>query len=509
MGATLTTVESATRAARPAPVSGWRRMFADSLVTGGSGTVCHALGAVTSLILRALLSPAQMGVWQGLKLFLSYGNYAGLGVSKGAVRELAAARGSGNLEEANRGLNLAFTFNMLTSSAYALLLIGAAVGLASTASGWSTSWSVGLLAIAGLTVLQRYVTFRVTILRAEQAFLTTARLSVLEATVTLLVAGWATWLWGLGGLYVGTCAVLLASLLFLRLHAPRCFRWTWDAKRIARLVSIGGPILLGGVISSLLRSLDKLMILAYLPDREYQLGCYGLALMVAAQLYGVANMFSTVMGPRYCELMGRSGDSRQVARLAARFSHLLAAVVGLASAMAVLIAVPLLAWLLPEYRSGLAPLVWIIPGTIALAIALPASQFLVAVDRQKRIVAVAAVATIIAAVGNHWALTHDGGLIGLALATMIAYLCYSCLLVAVSIWPELTGAERVRYLGGLVLAVGLTTALAMGLESWMPWPGTGARGMGLKWACSATGWIVLLVVGIRLGGWSELWRKER
>ena len=54
------------------------------------------LGAVTSLLLRMLLSPAQMGIWQAVKLLLSYGNYANLGISKGAAREYTVALGHGD-----------------------------------------------------------------------------------------------------------------------------------------------------------------------------------------------------------------------------------------------------------------------------------------------------------------------------------------------------------------------------------------------------------------------------
>ena len=80
-------------AAHHAPVSGWRRMMADWRMVGGATAVCQVMGAATSLLLRVLLDPAQMGIWQTLKLLLNYGNYANLGISKGAVREYTIALG--------------------------------------------------------------------------------------------------------------------------------------------------------------------------------------------------------------------------------------------------------------------------------------------------------------------------------------------------------------------------------------------------------------------------------
>ena len=152
-------------------------------------------------------------------------------------------------------------------------------------------------------------------------------------------------------------------------------------------MAIGGPILLTGVVSSLFYSLDKLMILAYLSDREFQLGCYSLALMVTAQLLGLGNMFSTVMGPRYGEKFGQSGSRREVARLAARASELQAAAMSLPGALAIVAAPPVLARMLPDYHAGLAPIIWLVPGAIALAVALPASQYLIAVAHERRALA--------------------------------------------------------------------------------------------------------------------------
>ncbi len=334
-----------------APVTGWRRAFSDSLLVSGATLIGHGLGAVTSLLLRMLLEPAYMGVWQGLKLFLSYGNYASLGVSKAAARELTLAQGSGQRENAERDVNLAFTVNTLTSAAYALALLAAAFWVGSQGrDALSHWWAVGLAAVAGLTLLQRYVTYQVTLLRTKQAFAITSRLAVLEAVLTLLFCGAAVWRFGLAGLLAGVATVLIASLLYLRRCDDRRFRWVWDSVAIRRLIGIGGPILLGGIVASLFRSLDKLMLLAYLDDGEFQLGCYSLTLMVTTQLYGLGNMLAGVMLPRYGEMLGKTGDPRRVAQLAARASEPLAAVLALPYGLALAAAPPFLGWILPDYR---------------------------------------------------------------------------------------------------------------------------------------------------------------
>jgi len=493
-----------------APISGWRRMFRDWLLVGSATTVCHLLGAVTSLLLRLLLSPAQVGIWQALKLLLGYGNYANLGISKGAAREFNVALGAGDTAAARQGLHLAFTVNTLSSLLYAAVLLGVGLWIAAGSGGvWAGPWAVGLAAVGVLAVLGRYVTFHVTILRTKQAFTTTSQLAILEAVLTLAVCGPAAWCWGLPGLYGGTLAVMLGSLLFVQYHAGAALRFAWHTAEIRRLIGIGAPILLAGATASLLRSLDKLMILAYLSDREFQLGCYSLALMVTAQLYGLGNMLATVTGPRYGETYGRSGDRRTVARLAARASELHAAAMSLPAAMAVLVAPPLLRWLLPDYQTGLPPLVWLVPGVVALALALPCSQYLVAVGRQRRALAAVLIATAAAALGNHLALQAGYGLIGVAVATAIGYTVYFVFVAAVSIWIELDGRQRLRYVAMLALALGPTVALAVFLQQSSPDANADWTTMLARIAAVTAVWGITVAVGWHHGGWREELNRNR
>jgi len=487
-----------------APLSGWRRVFADWAVVGSSTIVCHLLGAVTGVLLRMFLGPAQMGIWSALKLLLSYGNYANLGISKGAAREFNVATGHGRLGPARDGLNLAFTVNTLSSLLYAAVLVAAGVWIGATGGGpWSRAWALGFVAVGVLAVLGRYVTFHVSILRAEQQFGATSRLAVLEGVLTLLVTVTASWFWGLPGLLAGTLIVMLGSLLFVWRNAAAALRWAWNAAEIRRLIGVGGPILLAGAVSSLFRSLDKWMILGCLPDGEFQLGCYSVALLVTGQLFGLGNMLSIVTGPRFGQQYGNSGDRPAVARLAARAAELQAAAMALPAALALLLAPPLLAWLLPDYRTGLAPLEWLVPGTVALTLALPGSQVLIAVGRQRRALLAVLIAAAVAALGNYVALRGGLGLVGVAAATAAAYALYFILITGLSLWIELDVAARLRYLAMLSLALAPPLVSALLLRRWNPD------------ALAANVAVVLLIwgaaagVGWRRGGWAKELRLNR
>ena len=143
------------------PLSGWRRVLGDWIVVSGATVVTQALGTAISVVLRMVMSPAQMGVWQALKLFLTNANYANLGISKGAARELTIAIGRGDPGAVQHDLDLAHTVNTLTSLLYCVAMAGAGVWI-----GWTGSGAVGPDlgnrpdAWWACWCLQRYVPFR-------------------------------------------------------------------------------------------------------------------------------------------------------------------------------------------------------------------------------------------------------------------------------------------------------------------------------------------------------------
>ena len=450
-----------------------------------------------------------MGVWQGLKLFLSYANYANLGVSKGALRELSTALGRGDSTSAQRGLNLAFTFNSLSSLAYATLLAGVALWLGhSTQGSAAQTWALGLWAIALLALLQRHVTFLITILRARQSFSATSRLAVFEAVVTLLAVGLGAWWGGLLGVYVGTLVVLLASWWWLQQVEPARLAWAWNRTELRRLIAIGSPILLFGVVTSLFRSVDKLMILFWMPDREFQLGCYSLALLVSGQLYGAGNLLAVVVTPRFSELLGRTGRRRSVVQLAARTVEWQSLALALLGGLSLIVAPTVLGRMLPAYEEGLRPLWYLVPGTLAASLALPAAQCLIAVDRQRATLPITLAALALGAALNSLAIAVGWGIEGVAMATSISYVAYWIALTLTAFWHGLTSRELRRYLGMTTLALGPTLLVVYGMEwLWKPAEGNWLL-LAVKCAVALLAWGVSALVVWHVGGWYKLWRAE-
>lgn len=443
------------------PIAGWRRFLADSLLVGAATLVCQALGVCTSIIIRLLLDPAQMGVWQALKMALSYANYANLGVSKGAAREVAIARGRGDHAAAAASANLAFTANTVSSAVYGLALLAlAAVILVQNAGPSARAWSMGLAAMSILVVLQRHVSFQVTLLRARRSFGVTSLVNLSEAALTLCAGALLVWWWGLLGLYLATALTLLASLALVEHNSPR-LAWSWDRAELRRLLRIGAPMLLVGLATTLAFSMDRWVILTCSTRREFDLGCYSLALLGTAQLNGMASLFSIVAGPQYAELFGHSQDTRSVARFAARVSEVVAAAMSIVGLAAIVLAPWLLGSILPDYRAGLAPLAARVPGAVAMALAATANQHLLVVDRAWKALAALMPGMLISGLGGWWALSHGQGLIGVAWAMTASEIVYLIIASHLAFGGELRLRERARHWGIALSAVGGLAIVAM------------------------------------------------
>ncbi len=420
---------SATIAAHsPAPgstVCVKQRLARDLWIVGRATFIGQIVGVATSVSLRWLLDPAALGVWQSLRLFLSYGNYLNLGASKGAARELSVATGRGDVQAVVDDLRAAHTVNLLSSLAFAVVLAGASWWCSTLTTATSSAWSMGLAFLAIFVVFHRLITFHITLLRAEQRFDTAARQSVYEGLATLVLGAGGAWLAGLPGLLLATLLVAVGSLVYLQRHATFQLSCEWDRSRAARLIGIGWPILATGALTTLFRSLDRLTLLACSPSAAFDVGCYSTALLVGSQLYGLSSITGTVASPKLAQLYGATNDAAAVSRFAAETTLTQLLWLTPLGASAIVAGPTLLGALFVDYRSGLVALPAIVIATLFATIALNGSNVLIALGEER------------------------AALRGLIVSTLIATVA----MIAVGVgWPSVAGVSIAACVGNFVYA---------------------------------------------------------
>ena len=360
-----------------------RRNVRDSLIVTLGGQVERVLGTLTALALRWGLDPSLLGVYTGLRLYLDQTNRSSLGVSLGAVQEIPILRARGEEGEAQRIANVAYTTNSITCLFYAVgLLVWAWVQSYRLAddSQWR-EWTWGLVAVAALTLLKRYETYLVAVLRAQREFSLTTELDIVESLASALLVSAGLWFGGFWGLLAAVGLLLWLKILYLQIRHPLRFHWQWHTPTVLRLMRVGLPILANTAIFSFLLSLDRVLILWRVPDGARQAGLYTIAIMGTSWSLDLAGRIMLVMYTAFQTTLGQTKDRSAVALQSIRATEAQAPILAAGSVVAYLVGPSFLGMLMPRYVDGLVALRPLILGTYLLGLAWPARQALITLDR--------------------------------------------------------------------------------------------------------------------------------
>ncbi len=451
------------------PVSAHDRWGRDSLIVVVGGQLERLLGLATALALRWGLDPARLGVYTGLRLFLDNTNRSSLGVGLGAVQQIPILRAQGRVAEARHVANVAHTANTLTCLAYALGLL--AFARFRPEGALASEWTGGLIAIAGLTLLRRYESFLIAVLRAHGEFRLTTELDVFESLVSALAVGLGLWCAGFFGLLAAVGVILTAKIAFLHARHPLRFAWAWDGRLLGSLMLTGLPILANTAAFGCVVGLDRALILGLVPDGERSAGLYTVALLGTGWSLDLAGRIVLVLYTQLQTTLGRTADPAAVALAAARATEVQAPLLALGGAVAYVLAPGFLGWLIPRYAEGLPALRPLLPGAVILGLAWPARQLLIAIGRPYRLLlATAAGLAITAALGVIGA--RHAGIVGVAAAMSLGYLTVF-LATSRTAFRSTLGAAAWRAHLGRLAAGALPFAMAAGLAAHLPLPATG------------------------------------
>ncbi|MBX6311365.1 MAG: oligosaccharide flippase family protein [Isosphaeraceae bacterium] len=415
-----------------------RRAAHDSLIVTLGGQLERVLGTLTTLALRWGLDPAQLGVYNGLRLYLDQTNRSSLGIGLGAVQEIPVLRAAGREAEAQHIANVAHTTNTLTCLAYAAALVAWAWWRIPLVAGdpLAAEWTWGLVAIAALTLLKRRESFLIAVLRAHQEFALTTRLDILEALISAAAVSLGLWLAGFWGLLAAVGVILGFKIAYLQLQSPLRLRWAWDWPIAVRLMRTGLPILANTAALGAVLNLDRTLILWLVPDGARAAGLYSIAVLGTSWSLDAAGRIVTVLYTYFQTTLGRTSDPAAVARQAARATEAQAPLLAIGAAVAYVFAPAFLGMLMPRYVAGLPALRPLLPGMVLLGLAWPARQALIAIGRPYRLFAATLAGLIlIASAGAVGAV--QAGIVGVAWGISLGYTVVFLLTSASAFAPSL------------------------------------------------------------------------
>lgn len=419
----------------------------------GTGYVAQAATLVVSVALRGALGPTAMGFVALAQLAVPYAPFLTLGAAQAAEREIAIELGRGRPDVADRIEGVAA---VLALGLGALVALGCLV---------ATRWiqapdAAATLAAAGAIVFTQQIAVWATIrLRTRHRFRTLgiwgAVGSITAISLTLLGALIGGLPWALAGLAAG--AVLQAALLARAAGLTALTRPRHGRSPLQRLLWLAPGFLGAGLSAVVLNSIDQIAVASLLGTTA--LGLYSAAYLGNAFLVRVPNLVGSVIYPRLQRDLGAHGDVRRLHAIVRRTTE--ATLVAMGPLIAVLfIALPLLVRVvLPAFVPAIPAMRLLLVGVAGLALAVPASQMLITIDRVWRQVAI----TLCVGLGMAatYVLASSVGAMSIGTAALVDVVAYSLYGIIVQVVAARSADDRTDWLARPLGVIGLPLAVLM------------------------------------------------
>ncbi|RPJ41006.1 MAG: lipopolysaccharide biosynthesis protein, partial [Candidatus Latescibacterota bacterium] len=241
----------------------------------GSQYIARLCTLVRGFIVARLLGPTDYGKWIALLVIYELGAYVHAGILNGMDREIPFHLGKGEKERAWAYRDSGYTAVLGFTTLFLLALV--VVDLAAWRS--YTPLTRFALPAAGVALLiENQIFLHYNLFRAQQRFGPPAEGWAVQGITNLALSVPLVILWQVHGLFVALVASNLITLGVLRTRADWRFRLRWNLPEKWRLLKRGAPVLAYLFVEVLLRQVDKLVIIAFLPREE--LGFYGIAFTV-------------------------------------------------------------------------------------------------------------------------------------------------------------------------------------------------------------------------------------
>ena len=216
-----------------------------------------------------------------------------------------------------------------------------------------------VLSLGIAVFLQQFFLLQQVLLRSRFRFRSAAAQMTVLGVATILF-GLPLLTFGLIGLAVSQVLVYVVALAMAGRLLGGIPRPTWDPVIARRLVSVGFPIMLAGLLFGLLTTIDRWLVLIYL-DRV-QVGYYGIVGITVSGLLLLPGIVSQQYYPRLAFAYGAGQGGEALLALASRQSLISGGLVGVAAIAAAFVAVIGIPRFLPAYETAVVPLLVTLVG---------------------------------------------------------------------------------------------------------------------------------------------------
>ena len=287
------------------------KVFSNSTVLLLGRLIQMFLQVLMGIIIPKLVSPLKFGLWRSLMIIHQYATFANIGTYAAMGLEMPYHQGKGDFKKKNIVKTNTFYFNVLISSIIGIILI---ISSLFTNGEYREFYVYGFVLFAFLTFFSNISDFYLQLLRVEKEFSLISKLTVLQISSNLILS--ISLLIILENVLVLAFAIIFSNLLLIYYAVKKCgipiFN-NFNKSETVRLIYVGFPLLLNGILFELIRSLDQILIIAFLNPEA--LGYYGLAIAIQRIGFLIPGVLGSTTMPYLYEEYGRTHDIQRVSKI--------------------------------------------------------------------------------------------------------------------------------------------------------------------------------------------------
>jgi len=465
-----------------------RKFVRDSVGFAISQYLVRLLNLVRGLVAARLLGPGPYGVWSALLLLFDYGGCAPLGTYQGLDRVVPARIVEGDEQRLERAKRSGLFNVLMLSLLYAAVCIGYFMrGTGQIRDAWGMS---GIALTLACVLMTNVALYHLTLMRSHGNIGAVSAWFLLQSSIGVvlglaLVPSLGKWglLWGW---VAGT--VVATAVAMWRGHGVVPLRMA-PSPDSRLLLAVGFPMCMYSLAGSLMRSLDRVIILRFLGTEP--LGLYALAVTAVTFLLTLPDAVGYVLYPQLVLRYREAGDRPEAIRdLVERAVRVIAVGTPALCAIAYLAADDVVVGLLPRFREGVPALRILCFSAAGFALANLASIVLMTLGRQLVLVPVALGMAAVGVVLDLAAIRLGQGIRGVAWATFATFVVNSAVLMSLAESGLSRGlGRRLGFLVRAFLPLAVAMPLAYAFERLLPGQGGPAPTRALRLLTSMVLWI--------------------
>lgn len=389
----------------------------------GSATLLSAvLSFVVGVLTRNMLGPEQYGYWLTVSMLFSFVPLFQLGTVNAMNREVPfyLARKDYNRVREIKNLTLSFIFTLPLILVVMLFIISGLLFFIDI----SYEYQIGFLLASFISFFIFLSTYVEMYYKSEQNFRMASKLvsvkSILQSLVTIL----SVFIIGYEGLYIGMLLAFIIEVV-MGSRSFQEFKFQFDLYKYKELIKTGFPILLVGLIWSILIASDRLIITIFMTPKD--LGNYGVGMLIFNSMMLLPQVIGQVLYPKIVELVSKEKFD-EIKRLYWKVNKILAITVGLIVGAGYFLFPIFVNYFMPDYKEGVRAGQILILGIYPLTLVGFAANYFNATYNQKVYIYIQITTIVSNLIFSIAFLQFRYDISSVALGTSVSYLLYSLLM---------------------------------------------------------------------------------